>query len=152
MSLLRQRAIECRTESTLSALSPALARLRLVRATSSDSDEASKEPLSQARLRAGAARLTADVNPKTRATASASRREPGRLVGLAPSDMRSGTSLGNRQGFRCCGHGSRLPPPNPSCDGPGWAGFAGTGRFRQVLGPLEQSGRFGEGSAQSVPP
>src|SRR6478752_3261861 len=74
MSLLRQRATEVRRESTLSERSPALARARLVRDTSCDSDEELKAPASQPRVGGGAASATMDVAAKTSTIAMAVRR------------------------------------------------------------------------------
>src|SRR6266536_1331262 len=91
MSLLRQRATDVSVESTLSVRRPALARARLVKATSCDSAVESNAPLSQARLRAGVARVAMEVSPNRSAVASA-RRVVGRGLRVAPSDIRSGTS------------------------------------------------------------
>lgn len=38
------------------------------------------------------------------------------------------------------GHRRSRPATNPSCEGPGWAGFGGTARFGRVSGPLGSSG------------
>jgi hypothetical protein len=55
MSLLRQRATDRSAESTLSARSPAFARLRFVKATRSASDDALNDSLSQPKVRDGLA-------------------------------------------------------------------------------------------------
>src|SRR5258708_26067787 len=128
MSWLRQRAIELSGESILRAFRPELARARLVRGISSDSADESNELPSHARLRAGTARVTTEVSAKSRATASAMRRVVFGIAELAPSDIRSGTSNGDRAGFRCCRNRRFGGPGSPSRDGPGGAGFGGTGR------------------------
>src|SRR5918994_6665805 len=68
MSLLRQRATEVSVLSTLSALRPAAARLRFVRAMRSRSDAELYVPLSHANADRGWARLITDVTANTRAT------------------------------------------------------------------------------------
>ena len=55
MSLLRQRATDLSVESTLSAGSPAFARLRFVRVTRSASEAVLNDSLSQPNVRDGLA-------------------------------------------------------------------------------------------------
>src|SRR6476646_1854266 len=74
MSLLRQRATEASVLSTRSALSPALARLRLVSATRSAADEELNELVSQAKVADGTANANTELMPKRRAIARAVRR------------------------------------------------------------------------------
>ena len=74
MSLLRQRAIEVRVESTLSALSPAAARDWFVSATSCFSDVELYWPELQASVGPGATSRPIAVIANARATISAKRR------------------------------------------------------------------------------
>src|SRR6185503_11210649 len=106
MSLLRQRATERSVASTLSALSPALARLRLVRVTRSDSDPELKLLMSHARVAAGAARVATEVTAKSRAIPRARRRSRrgGAAWGSVERDMRSAYSAWIRSGSGRCGH------------------------------------------------
>src|SRR6476469_8952137 len=74
MSLLRQRATEESELSTRSALSPALARLRLVSATRSAADEELNELVSQAKVADGTANVNTELMPTKRTIARAVRR------------------------------------------------------------------------------
>src|SRR6478672_11200721 len=74
MSLLRHRATEASVLSTRSALSPALARLRLVSATRSAADEELNELVSQAKVADGAAKVNTELMPNRRTIARAVRR------------------------------------------------------------------------------
>src|SRR6478735_2318881 len=90
MSLLRQRATDVRVESSFRAGRPAFTRLRLVRATSSASDDELNDPASQPNARDGLAKATTDVTAKVTATAIAIRRTD--AVRRATSDgARNGT-------------------------------------------------------------
>ena len=121
MSWLRQRATDVRTESTRRALRPALARLRLVMATRSASDDALNDPLSQAKVCAGAANVKTEVRPNRSATARAIRLGWRAMEGMG-TDMRSAYSERIRLGFRCCGHRRYAMARCPLCDGPGGRG------------------------------
>src|SRR6476660_4944922 len=94
MSLLCQRATDVSVESTLRALSPALARLRLVRVTRSDSDAELNDPALQARVAAGAAKAKIEVIANSNATARAVVRGEVRRMWV----MRSVSSAGDRLG------------------------------------------------------
>src|SRR5688572_21066151 len=74
MSLARQRAVVVRVLSILRALSPALARLRLVSAMRSFSDATLYAPVSHASVDRGWARLTTEASANTSATSPAVRR------------------------------------------------------------------------------
>src|SRR4249920_3335001 len=88
MSLLRQRATEWRVESTLSALSPALALARLVIATRSDSDVELNVPLPHAKVATGAASVKTEVSRNSTPIASAERRERPAVVWVG-TDIRT---------------------------------------------------------------
>ena len=108
--------------STLSALSPAFARLRFVRATSSASESALNVPPSQASVRAGMTNVATDVDANRSATASATRRD---------AEPRSTT---RRTVRRACGGGgkrmrSRAPRTSP-CGVPGTPVTIGATRRR----------------------
>ncbi len=89
MSLLRQRATDVSVESTLSALSPAAARLWLVSATSCFSEADEYAPSDQASVAAGAASVKTDVARNATAMSRALGRVPSRLA----RDMRNGSPL-----------------------------------------------------------
>src|SRR4051795_10135305 len=107
MSLLRQRATDVNVESTLRAGRPAFARLRLVRVTSSASDEELKEPASHAKVRAGVAKAKIDVTANSAATATASRRGD-EVVRCAATEVRGGT-VGPRRWGIWSGRSEALP-------------------------------------------
>src|SRR5919198_5469339 len=75
MSLLRQRAIDVRVESTRSERSPALARAWLVRVTSSRSDAELNELLLQPRTTPGVASSPSDVTTNASAVNVGRRRK-----------------------------------------------------------------------------
>src|SRR3954453_21166272 len=99
MSLLRQRATDVNVESTLRAGRPAFARLRLVRVTSSASDEELKEPASQAKVRAGVAKAKIDVTGNRPAPATGSPRGGAGARGAGARDGRGGTGGPRRWGI-----------------------------------------------------
>src|SRR5918912_240363 len=75
MSFDRQRAIEVRAESILSARRPAFARDWLVSATNCCSDAELNEPASQANVEAGAASRPRALSAKAMATPIGARRD-----------------------------------------------------------------------------
>src|SRR6476646_5506272 len=95
MSLLRQRATEASVLSTRSALSPALARLRLVSATRSAADEELNELVSQAKVADGTANLNTELMPNKRTIARAVRRRVAARL-RKERDMRTAYSGGVR--------------------------------------------------------
>ncbi len=117
MSLLRQRATPASVESTLSAFSPALARLRLVSATRSAADEELNELVSQANVSDGAAKVNTELMPNRRAMARAVRRGDD-----ARSRMRNVMRICVLRGcpgvFGWCGHGRLGIGGCPGCEGP----------------------------------
>src|SRR6476469_592915 len=128
MSLLRQRATDVRVESSFRAGRPAFTRLRLVRATSSASDEELNEPASQPNARDGLAKATTDVTAKVTATAIAIRRTDALrratsdgarngTVKPAKRDISSGAPRLAWGGGLCCGHGRFGIPGCPRRDG-----------------------------------
>lgn len=104
MSLLRQRATALSFAETVSAFSPAEARLRLVRATRSSSELAENELSSQAKVGCGCAIDTTDVTANNSEIRPASRRvEEAREADT--DDMRWTISVGPTLG---AGVGSRV--------------------------------------------
>ena len=93
-------------------------------------------------------RVATDVIPNRSAVASANRRGPRCGVRVAPGDIRSWTSVGSRDGSRCCFHRRSRSGLRPSCEGPGCAGFRGTGGTWWLTGPLVQIRAPGPGPGQ----
>src|SRR5687768_14012498 len=98
MSLLRDRAIEVRVESTLSDLRPAAARDWLVRATSCLSDVVLYWPELHASVGRGATSRPTAVIANARATSSAKRRGVARVGSVSDATViRDSVSCGRRR-------------------------------------------------------
>src|SRR5687767_15101043 len=143
MSLLRQRATEVRVLSTLRALRPADARLRLVSETRAFSDALLKLPSLQAAAGAGRASEATEVMAKTTATRMPTRRvmrswnagaREARVMNVGSS--LPGRSLGWQRGFWCGLHPRQRVRSGPRRDGPGRV----PPRYRWVV---ERSDEFG---------